>query len=107
VLTETETLTRFEIMDGAPIRGERIPIRMFLAGIDAQPTLVAAANCLSVRYFLNLVLIDEEDRRYFKQQEATFYRAAIAGGPRSGAAATAATAAAPAAAPALFVGASQ
>lgn len=22
----------------------------------------------SVRYFLNLVLVDEEDRRYFKQQ---------------------------------------
>merc|ERR1712151_290609 len=26
-------------------------------------------NKFSVRYFLNLVLVDEEDRRYFKQQE--------------------------------------
>jgi hypothetical protein len=25
-------------------------------------------NKFSVRYFLNLVLVDEEDRRYFKQQ---------------------------------------
>ena len=28
----------------------------------------------STRYYLNLVLIDEENRRYFKQQEITVYR---------------------------------
>jgi hypothetical protein len=28
----------------------------------------------STRYYLNLVLIDEENRRYFKQQEITIYR---------------------------------
>ncbi|KAJ8958394.1 hypothetical protein NQ318_002176 [Aromia moschata] len=28
----------------------------------------------SVRYFLNLVLMDTEDRRYFKQQEITLWR---------------------------------
>ncbi|KAL4134459.1 hypothetical protein PRIC2_004759 [Phytophthora ramorum] len=28
----------------------------------------------SVKYFLNLVLVDEEDRRYFKQQEITLWR---------------------------------
>jgi vacuolar protein sorting-associated protein 26 len=32
------------------------------------------ANTASVRYFLNLVLVDEEDRRYFKQQEVTLWR---------------------------------
>lgn len=26
----------------------------------------------SVKYFLNLVLVDEEDRRYFKQQVCLF-----------------------------------
>jgi vacuolar protein sorting-associated protein 26 len=76
-VTESETLTRFEIMDGAPIKGERIPIRMFLSGLDVGPSLVGAANCLSVRYFLNLVLIDEEERRYFKQQEVTLYRESL------------------------------
>ncbi|VDM27710.1 unnamed protein product [Toxocara canis] len=30
----------------------------------------------SVRYYLNLVLVDEEDRRYFKQQEMTLWRKA-------------------------------
>lgn len=28
----------------------------------------------SSRYYLTLVLIDEENRRYFKQQEITLYR---------------------------------
>ncbi|KAH9028975.1 vacuolar protein sorting-associated protein 26 [Lactarius pseudohatsudake] len=76
---ESETITKFEIMDGAPVRGilflpphcvlalmngtsyqgETIPIRLFLGG---------------TRYYLNLVLIDEENRRYFKQQEITIFR---------------------------------
>ena len=30
------------------------------------------AKKFSVRYFLNLVLVDEEDRRYFKQQVTDF-----------------------------------
>lgn len=36
----------------------------------------------SVRYYLNLVLIDEEERRYFKQQVRN--RAAILLGPVGG-----------------------
>ena len=31
---ESETLVRFEIMDGSPSRGETIPIRLFLGGFD-------------------------------------------------------------------------
>ena len=27
-----------------------------------------------MRYYLNLVLVDDENRRYFKQQEITIYR---------------------------------
>jgi vacuolar protein sorting-associated protein 26 len=79
VTNDSETLTRFEVMDGAPIKGERIPVRLFLSGLDLSPTLVNVANCFTVRYFLNLVLVDEEDRRYFKQQEITLFRAAIQG----------------------------
>jgi vacuolar protein sorting-associated protein 26 len=29
-----------------------------------------------VKYYLNLVLVDEEDRRYFKQQEIILWRRA-------------------------------
>lgn len=55
-------------MDGAPVRGESIPIRVFLAGYDLTPTMRDINKKFSVRYYLNLVLMDEEDRRYFKQQ---------------------------------------
>ena len=71
---ESETITKFEIMDGAPVRGETIPIRLFLGGFDLTPTFRDVNKKFSARYYLNLVLIDEENRRYFKQQEITVYR---------------------------------
>mmetsp|Transcript_7369 Transcript_7369/g.18602 ORF Transcript_7369/g.18602 Transcript_7369/m.18602 type:complete len:299 (-) Transcript_7369:110-1006(-) len=72
---ESETLTKFEIMDGAPVRGERIPVRLYLSGFDLTPTFRAVHNKFSVKYFLNLVLVDEDEKRYFKQHEITMYRA--------------------------------
>ena len=66
--TENETIAKYEIMDGAPVKGESIPIRVFLAGYDLAPTMRDINKKFSVRYYLNLVLMDEEDRRYFKQQ---------------------------------------
>ncbi|KAF8581112.1 vacuolar protein sorting-associated protein 26 [Ramaria rubella] len=71
---ESETITKFEIMDGAPVRGETIPIRLFLGGFELTPTFREVNKKFSTRYYLNLVLIDEENRRYFKQQEITIYR---------------------------------
>lgn len=79
-------------MDGAPVRGESIPVRLFLGGFDLTPTYRNVHNKFSLkcdihldifsfilfflRYYLNLVLVDEEDRRYFKQQEITLWRRA-------------------------------
>ncbi|SAL98236.1 hypothetical protein [Absidia glauca] len=74
VYNESETVTRFEIMDGAPVRGETIPIRLFLGGFELAPTFRDVNKKFSTRYYLNLVLIDEENRRYFKQQEITMFR---------------------------------
>jgi len=74
VYHENETIAKYEIMDGAPVRGESIPIRVFLAGYDLTPTMREINKKFSVKYFLNLVLMDTEDRRYFKQQEITLWR---------------------------------
>lgn len=95
---ESENIIKFELMDGAPIKGkyflvtftcinaienefiysclsgECVPIRLFLSNLDLTPTYRSINNVFSVKYFLNLVLIDEEDRRYFKQQEVVFWR---------------------------------
>jgi len=74
VYTETETLTKYEIMDGAPVRGESIPVRLFLGAFDLTPTYKNICNKFSVKYLLNLVLVDEEDRRYFKQTDINLWR---------------------------------
>mmetsp|Transcript_46285 Transcript_46285/g.101029 ORF Transcript_46285/g.101029 Transcript_46285/m.101029 type:complete len:137 (+) Transcript_46285:494-904(+) len=72
--TDESTVTKFEVMDGSPVKGEVIPIRFYLKGYDLTPTYMSINNKFSVRYYLNMVLIDEEDRRYFKQQEITLFR---------------------------------
>uniref|UniRef100_A0AAY4ASD0 VP26B protein n=2 Tax=Denticeps clupeoides TaxID=299321 RepID=A0AAY4ASD0_9TELE len=74
VYHENDTIAKYEIMDGAPVRGESIPIRLFLGGYELTPTLRDINKKFSVRYYLNLVLIDEEERRYFKQQEIILWR---------------------------------
>ncbi|CAE7846830.1 vps26b, partial [Symbiodinium sp. KB8] len=74
---ESDTLAKFEVMDGAPVRGECIPIRLYLGTYNLTPTYPGVDNKFSVRYYLNLILIDEEDRRYFKQQEISLWRKEI------------------------------
>lgn len=72
--SEIETVVRFEIMDGAPVRGEQIPIRLYLEGFNLVPTMRDVNKRFSVRNYLSLVLIDEAGRRYFKQSEIQLYR---------------------------------
>ena len=69
-----KVLTRFEIMDGGPIKNETIPIRFFLKPYDLTPTLTNINNRFSIQYFINIVLTDVEDRKYFKQHEIFFHR---------------------------------
>lgn len=73
-VTDSETIVRFEIMDGAPVKGETIPIRLFLGGYDLTPTYKDVNKKFSTRTYLSLVLIDEDARRYFKQSEIFLYR---------------------------------
>jgi len=49
---ENETIAKYEIMDGAPVRGESIPIRVFLAGYDLTPTMKDINKKFSVRYYV-------------------------------------------------------
>ncbi|KAH1089788.1 hypothetical protein J1N35_017045 [Gossypium stocksii] len=71
---ETETLAKFELLDGAPVRGESIPVRLFLSPYELTPTHRNINNKFSVKYYLNLVLVDEEGLHYFKQRQITIYR---------------------------------
>eukprot|EP01063_Lacrimia_lanifica_P007243 TRINITY_DN1459_c0_g6_i1.p1 TRINITY_DN1459_c0_g6~~TRINITY_DN1459_c0_g6_i1.p1 ORF type:complete len:319 (+),score=139.70 TRINITY_DN1459_c0_g6_i1:76-1032(+) len=72
--SETDTVTKFEVMDGHPVSGVTIPVRVFLAPYNLTPTYKHVNNQFSVRYYLNLVLVDDNDRRYYKQQEIIVWR---------------------------------
>ncbi|KRZ52353.1 Vacuolar protein sorting-associated protein 26B [Trichinella nativa] len=39
VYPENTTIAKYEIMDGAPVKGESIPIRLFLSGYKLTPTM--------------------------------------------------------------------
>lgn len=56
------------------LKDETIPIRFFLSPYDLSPTYTNINNKGSVQYYLNLVLLDVEERRYFKQHEITIVR---------------------------------
>lgn len=65
-------------MDGCPDKGETVPIRMYMNGVQLTPSYKNIHNRLSVKYSINLVLVDDEDRRYFKQTEIIIYRKPLA-----------------------------
>ncbi|EDR29795.1 vacuolar protein sorting-associated protein, putative [Entamoeba dispar SAW760] len=71
---DTEVLSRYELMDGAPVKGESMPIRVFLANLDLTPSYHNVNNMFSVTYHLHLVLIEEDGKRYFKQCEFKLWR---------------------------------
>ncbi|KAK1933414.1 vacuolar protein sorting-associated protein 26 family protein [Babesia divergens] len=72
--SETVTVATFEVMDGSPVKGECIPVRIYLSGLDLCPTYKNVQNKLTVKYYINLLIVDEEERRYFKKQEIEFWR---------------------------------
>ncbi|GEQ70037.1 hypothetical protein JCM33374_g3713 [Metschnikowia sp. JCM 33374] len=73
-VVDSDTVVKFEIMDGAPVKGESIPIRLFLGGYNLTPTYKDVNKKFSTRTYLSLVLIDEDARRYFKQSEIILFR---------------------------------
>lgn len=73
-VVDSDTVVKFEIMDGAPVKGESIPIRLFLGGYNLTPTYKDVNKKFLTRTYLSLVLIDEDGRRYFKQSEVILFR---------------------------------
>ena len=71
---EPAYVARYELIDGFPTKNERIPIRFFLKSYNLTPTYSNVDNIFCVRYFLNLVIADEEQNRYFKQKEICLFR---------------------------------
>ncbi|KAL4199109.1 hypothetical protein AMTRI_Chr03g143210 [Amborella trichopoda] len=70
-----ETLAKFELMDGAPVRVHvnRSLFQLFLSPYNVTPTYGNINNKFNIKYYLNLVLVDE-DHSYITHQEITVNR---------------------------------
>ena len=71
---EPAYVARYELIDGIPTNNVRIPIRFFLKSYNLTPTYPNVENIFGVKYFLNLVIADDQDNRYFKQKEICLFR---------------------------------
>ena len=71
---EPAYVARYELIDGIPNKNEKIPIRFFLKSYNLTPTYPNIDNVFFVKYYLNLVIADEEDNRFFKQKEICLFR---------------------------------
>lgn len=56
-----------EIMDGAPVRGDYIPIRFFLGDCNVWPFQSFKDSDLKVETYLRITLIDENGKKYYKR----------------------------------------
>ena len=57
---EPEYIARYELIDGGPIKHEKIPIRFFLKSYNLTPSYPDIEGIFGVKYFLNVVVVDDE-----------------------------------------------
>ena len=65
--SEMEKLMTFEVMDGAPVRGTVIPMRIFVGGCKLWPSPKEHGAKVTCEYFFQIRGIDETDRSYKKK----------------------------------------
>ena len=71
---EPEYIARYELIDGGPSKNEKIPFRFFLKSYNLTPSYPDIEGFFGVKYFLNLVVVDDDENRYFKYSELNLYR---------------------------------
>lgn len=67
-------LKTFEIMDGAPVRGECIPIRFYLGDANIWPFHHFKDSKLKVEHYIKAKLRDENNKGYYKRLKVDFTR---------------------------------
>ena len=69
-----KVVATFELIDGGPNKNETIPFRFFLEPYNLTPSYTDVSGNFSVRYYLNLIVKDQNNNKYFKQKEIFLYR---------------------------------
>ena len=73
--SKSKTLETYEVMDGCPDEGDRIPFRMCMRGVkNLTPSYRSIHNRLFVRHWFTVTIIDTNGHKFFKQAEICFYR---------------------------------
>lgn len=67
-------LKTYDILDGAPVRGDFIPIRIFMGDIDLWPYQHFKGSTLEVEHYLRVEMSDENGKKYFKKMKVYFNR---------------------------------
>ena len=62
----SHTIFEWEITDGAPVKGEIIPFRLFFAPLDISPSVVDQTKGYSVSHFLHFFIHTTSGTKYFK-----------------------------------------
>lgn len=67
---EKKTLIKsYQFLDGPPVRGDHVPIRLFLSDADIWPFSAYAGSDLKVEYYLRTHIIDENGKSYYKRMK--------------------------------------
>ena len=70
---ENIPIGRLEVCDGQPYEGEIIPFRMYLSGRNLTPSMKKAEG-FSITYFVKILVILENDKLLYKNQEIILWR---------------------------------
>lgn len=73
-IKERTIVDTVELMDGAPVRGDHIPIRYFLGSKDIWPFIAWKGSPLKVEYYLRAQMIDENGKKYYKRLKVNIIR---------------------------------
>ena len=64
----------WEITDGAPVKGEIIPFRLYLAPLNLTPSSSNPENGYSVTHFLHFMLVTMSGEKYFKSLQIHLFK---------------------------------
>ena len=67
-------LKEYEILDGAPVKGDSVPIRLFMAESDIWPYHEFPKSPLTIDHYLKVQMTDENGKKYFKRLKINFDR---------------------------------
>lgn len=73
-LKRKTVLKTYEILDGAPVRGDHIPIRIYMADSDIWPFHNFTGSHLEVEHYMRIEMTDENGKNYYKRMKIYFNR---------------------------------